>query len=37
MYENMNINVFSCINFEVTSIKQITLNKQGCTQKKYML
>ena len=35
----MNINVFSCLNFELTSVKQTTLNKQGSTQKythKYM-
>ena len=29
----MNIFVFSCINFELTSIKQKSLNKQGPTQK----
>ena len=30
----MNIVVFSCINFELTSIKEKTLNKQGSTHKK---
>ena len=31
----MNIFVFSCINFELTSIKQKSLNKQGPTQKNH--
>ena len=33
----MNIVVFSRINFELTSIKQNTLNKQGSTDKKGIL
>ena len=33
----MEIFAFSCINFELTSIKQTTLNKQVSTLKKYML
>ena len=31
--ERTNIVVFSCINFELTSIKQTTLEKQGSTHK----
>ena len=31
--ENMNIIVFSCIDFELTSIKQKTLDKQECSHK----
>ena len=31
--KNMNIVAFPCINFEFTTIKQKTLNKQGFTHK----
>lgn len=31
--ENRSIAVFSCINFELILIKQVTLNKQGSTHK----
>ena len=31
--ENVNIIIFSCTNFELTSIKQTTLTKQGSTDK----
>ena len=33
--ENMNFVAFSSINFELTSIKQTTLNKEGYTQKTF--
>ena len=29
----MNIVAFSCVNFEITCVKQKTLNKQGSTHK----
>ena len=31
--ENKNFVVFSCLNFGLTSIEQITLNKRGFSQK----